>query len=310
MDEAGGGPDRAPTIAIVVVCYNQARFLDDALRSALSQSLVADDVILVDDGSTDDTAAVAAGYPSVRYLRQANAGLSAARNAGLASTSADFVLFLDSDDVLERGALASAAPALLRPSRRAFVYGGYREVSEDRTSFAVHPPVVTDTVFDDLLRMGNFIAMHGTVLYDAEILRVSGGFDVGLRSCEDFDVYLRLARAHPVGTYSSIAAEYRRHGESLSRDMLSMIETARSVLERHADDRSKRVAARQGMAAMTAYYGEQFWSAAIGRLSRREFRASLGILVPLIKRPRFWALLFGNVPLWNLQRRARRILRR
>ncbi len=291
-------------IDIVITCYNQANFLGDAINSALSQTRPARDIIVVDDGSTDDTQVIAARYASVRYIKQENSGLSAARNTGLSISSGQFVLFLDSDDVLEPNTLEIAAPVLMENRNQAFVYGGYREVSENRTTLAVYTPVQTESVFNDLLKLGNFIAMHGTVLYDAEILRLSGGFDTALSSCEDFDVYLRLSRDHHVSAYSSIAAEYRRHGESLSRNTLRMIETSRFVLERHSRTPSERTEARQGLTAMTAYYGNLFWLSVTKTVRQRQVWASIGILVQLIGRPRLWASMAAHAPLSKLWRRA------
>ncbi len=94
----------------------------------------------------------------------------------------------------------------------AFVHGGYVMVDRNRRVLSSHSARPTETPFLDLLR-GNYIAMHGTVLYNTSLLRASGGFDFTLRSCEDFDVYLRLARVHSIAAYNSVAAEYRRHDQ-------------------------------------------------------------------------------------------------
>ena len=100
--------------------------------------------------------------------------------------------------------------------------------------------------------------MHGTVLYDTALLRAAGGFDPALSSCEDYDVYLRLARCYPIGAYDGIGADYRRHGETMSRRQLRMIGTARHVSGRHARGRgltsAHREAARAGKELMTRYY--------------------------------------------------------
>ena len=87
-------------VSIIIPCYNQAHYLPESIESALRQTLLPLDVIVVDDGSSDDTATVAARYPGVLCLRQRNRGLSAARNAGLDTARGDFVIFLDADDRL------------------------------------------------------------------------------------------------------------------------------------------------------------------------------------------------------------------
>src|SRR5215468_11054256 len=94
-------------VSIVIVCYNQARYLDQAIRSALAQSHRMLEIFVVDDGSTDDTAVIAAAYPRVRYIHQSNRGLAAARNTGLAHCSGEYVAFLDADDRLLPAAIRS-----------------------------------------------------------------------------------------------------------------------------------------------------------------------------------------------------------
>ncbi|MGH1571266.1 glycosyltransferase family 2 protein [Methylobacterium sp. P31] len=294
-EPAGQRQDTGSGVAIVVVCYNQAHFLRDALESALGQSLPADEIVLVDDGSVDHTAEIAACFPAVRYLRQRNAGLSAARNTGLRAVTAPFVLFLDSDDRLDAGAIAAALPVLRADRARAFVYGGYREVGEDLRPRAVIQPKVYPNAFLGLLENANHIAMHGTVLYDASILLASGGFDTSLKSCEDYDVYLRLTRTYDIAAYPLIAADYRRHGNSMSRDKLKMIDAAQAVLERHSRGRSERAFARRGLSIMIEYYGAQL----LADLAKSARRGSVGeifrLLVAVAWRPGLRKFVFRRV---------------
>jgi glycosyltransferase involved in cell wall biosynthesis len=278
----------AATVAVAVACYNQGHFLAQALASILAQSRPADEIILVDDGSTDDTAQVAARYPSVRYIRQRNGGLSAARNTALASTEAELILFLDADDCLAPEALASAVARLVADRRLAFVYGGYREVDVDLTTLSVHQARHSDNPFDDLLSLGNFIAMHGTVLYDAARLRESGGFDVTLDSCEDYDVFLRLARRHPVAAYDGVAADYRRHGQSLSRHSLRMVATSLRVLDRHVATPAQRALARRAKQVMLDFYLGPYRLEVSRSFGRGDLAALLRSLGHLLAAPRAW----------------------
>jgi glycosyltransferase involved in cell wall biosynthesis len=90
---------RSPAVSVVIPVYNGARFLGEALASALGQDLPPLEVIVVDDGSTDATAAVAAGFAGVTYLRQENAGVAVARNTGIAAARGELIALLDADDV-------------------------------------------------------------------------------------------------------------------------------------------------------------------------------------------------------------------
>lgn len=114
-------------VSIIIPCFNYSRFLPDAIDSALGQAgpNLPVEVLVVDDGSTDDTAAVAARYGDrIRYVHQANAGLSAARNTGMREASHDLVVFLDADDMLPRGSLATALAARERATPTPAVLGG------------------------------------------------------------------------------------------------------------------------------------------------------------------------------------------
>ena len=220
-----------PSVTVAIACFDQARFLGEAIGSVLAQTRPADAVIVVDDGSSDATAEVAARFAAVRYHYQANAGLSAARNAGLRLAATSHILFLDADDLLMPAALAAAIDRVRAQPGAALVYGGYREVAADRAPLREWSPAAFADSFLALLH-DNYIGMHGTVLYDAARLRAIGGFDEALRSCEDWDVYLKLARAHRIAAYPQIAAEYRRHGAGMSANAPRMLAMTSAVLDR------------------------------------------------------------------------------
>ncbi|HJU48612.1 MAG TPA: glycosyltransferase family A protein, partial [Gaiellaceae bacterium] len=116
-----------PLVSVVIPCFNDAEFLGDALASLCAQTLQDWECIVVDDGSTDETAAVAAMRAGedkrIRYLWQANSGLSAARNAGLAVCGGQYVQFLDADDMLEPRKLEFHADTLAQEPAVDIVYG-------------------------------------------------------------------------------------------------------------------------------------------------------------------------------------------
>ena len=106
----------APLVSVVIPTYNHAHYLSEAIGSAASRQGLAPEIIVVDDGSSDDPAAVVSRHPGVRLIRQPNAGLAAARNTGWRQADSPHVVFLDADDRLLPGALASGetAPAAVR----------------------------------------------------------------------------------------------------------------------------------------------------------------------------------------------------
>src|SRR5262245_26551242 len=123
--------EAAPLVSVVIPCYNQAHFLREAIESVRAQTYPAVEIVVVDDGSADDTSAVAAGYPGVRCLRQQNQGLAVARNRGLAISRGDLAVFLDADDRLLPDAIAIGAGMLMSDPSLGFVAGYSRFISGD-----------------------------------------------------------------------------------------------------------------------------------------------------------------------------------
>ncbi len=251
-------------MAIVVPCYDQAHFLADALESVACQTVPPEEVIVVDDGSHDDPGAVAARFPGVRVLRQANGGLASARNAGLTATQARHVVFLDADDALAPDALAAGLECMAAHQGAAFVYGAHQ-----RTDAALQP--VGEPLYRrvhahphrDILR-ANPVAMHAAVLYDRRILADSGGFDTALPRCEDYDVYLRLSRQHPVASHSQVVALYRIHDAAMTSDHAEIVRWALLVHDRHRPpeaDRAALKAWRKGGREWKRAYAIGAWSA-------------------------------------------------
>src|SRR5215472_8988709 len=121
----------SPPVSIVITTYNHAQFLAEAIESTLAQAPLPDEVIVVDDGSTDDPGAVVARYPNIKLIRHPNQGLAAARNTGWRAARGRYVVFLDADDRLLPEALASNLRRFDERPECAFVYGGFRYIDAD-----------------------------------------------------------------------------------------------------------------------------------------------------------------------------------
>jgi GT2 family glycosyltransferase/SAM-dependent methyltransferase len=226
----------APTVAVVIPTFNRARYLRDALSSVLAQTRPVEEIVVVDDGSDDDTVAVVGEFPQVVFIRQDNSGPSAARNAGIRAATSDYVLCLDSDDVLAPEGIANGLACLADNPGVGFVYGGYRRV--DAALRPIEPPNFTRMhrdAYRDLLR-NNSVYMLGTVLFDRAKLLEVGGFAPQLHRAEDYDLFLRLARKYPVASDPAIVAHYRVHGGSLSARMDEMLRAALAVQDRNRPD--------------------------------------------------------------------------
>jgi glycosyltransferase involved in cell wall biosynthesis len=220
-------------VTVVIPCHNHGHYLTTAITSILSQSYSHVEVIVVDDGSTDDTSRVARSYGDpVRCIRQENAGLPAARNTGLLQATGEFVLFLDADDYLRPDALEHHLRAVdATPAADVFHGAVDLEDSEGRvvTRLGGHP--LGDDAFHAILA-SNVGACHALLVRRSAFAN-AGIFDVSLRSCEDWDMWLRLAAAGSafVAVPDAVAV-YRRYDGSMSTNVERMWQAGRQVLRK------------------------------------------------------------------------------
>lgn len=208
-------------VTIVIPTYNYARFLPDAIESALMQSVPGGDVevLVVDDGSTDDTPVVLARYSTqVRCVGQANAGLSAARNTGMREAQHDWVIFLDSDDMLAAGAAAALWQVRQKGGEAWAVVAGRDRAVDINGSFLAPAPPFTGGIIPVSAR--SFVLRNRFapgVLADRRLLLELGGFDPALRASEDRDMWIRVAARHPVALLDQVTLLKRDHGANMSR---------------------------------------------------------------------------------------------
>ncbi|MBN1137154.1 MAG: glycosyltransferase [Anaerolineae bacterium] len=219
-------------MSVIIPCYNQGRFLSEAIESVLQQTYREFEIVVVDDGSTDHSSEVAARFPGVRIIRQENRGLPAARNTGLEQSSGWYVVFLDADDRLLPVALASNLACLRSHPDCAFAAGQYRMIAVDGTALAHCPePFPQRDHYVELLR-GNAICLPAAVLYRRDVLDSMGGFGISasLKGCEDYDLYLRIAREFQIVLHDVVVAEYRQHPTSMSRNAALMLASFQAAL--------------------------------------------------------------------------------
>jgi GT2 family glycosyltransferase/SAM-dependent methyltransferase len=260
----------------VVTTFNDADFLEDALNSVVRQTRRANEIIVVDDGSDESPEAIVATFPGAILMRKKNGGLSSARNAGLHAARSEFIAFLDADDRLEPNAVAAGLACFATQPKAVMVYGGHRRVD------AAGKPVTNNIYhgvgkdpYADLLG-GNIVGMHATALYRRDALLTAGGFDEKLKRCEDYDLYLRLARDQLIASHSALVAEYRWHGRNMSRDSAEMLRTVLAIHDGHRNQpSSRRVAWRKGRRFWTNWYkrGQQMEWDGSGKSLRSRMRS-------------------------------------
>jgi len=222
-------------VSVIIPCYNQAHFLDEAIESVLAQTYSSREIIVVDDGSTDNTATVARCHSPVGYIYQENAGPSAARNTGVKESRGEYLVFLDADDRLLPEALEIGVGCLRQHPECAFASGFCRLIVADGSLLGKpeQPSIARDYYLEFLRR--NYIWCPGSVIYQRSIFEIVKGFDTSLGRCEDYDLFLRITKDHPIFCHNQFVADYRLHNSSRSADQASMLQDTLSALDAQWD---------------------------------------------------------------------------
>jgi glycosyltransferase involved in cell wall biosynthesis len=244
-------------VSVVIPCYNQARFLGEAIQSVLRQGYTDLEIVVVDDGSNDGTEGVASGCarqdPRVRLIRQGNRGLAAARNRGLAEAGGEYVVFLDADDRLVSGALEVGVRELEAHPGCAFVSGICRKITADGSIVPGWEQFrVRDDPYLELLRSCPIYVP--AVMYRRSVFDAVGTFDTSYKAAEDYDLYYRILERFPVYCHDTLVAEIRRHEANMTRDRTLMLKYNMAAL------RSQRKRVKEDARYKDAYKaGERLW---------------------------------------------------
>lgn len=204
------------SVSVVIPAKNVAAYVGETIASALAQDEITE-VIVVDDGSTDDTVAIvrAVADPRLHLMTNDSAGVSSARNLGARHASGDWLVFLDADDRLRPGAVAALLAAAHRAPRVVLVYGDYNTIDSEGRQIGRRELLKgrRKPSGDVLARLtsGNFIVNGGIALIRAEAFRAVGGFDVSLRYCEDWHCWCRLAAIGEFAFAPQLLLDYRLH---------------------------------------------------------------------------------------------------
>jgi glycosyltransferase involved in cell wall biosynthesis len=276
--------------SIVIPCFNQAAFVGGAIASVAAQTAPATEIIVVDDGSTDSSAAVTSRYPHVRLIRQPNAGVAAARNAGLAAAYGDFVLFLDADDELLPDAVSIGCDALRRHPEAAAAAGRALPVDENGVPIGATWPALQrdDRLGYTGLLAANSIWTPGAAIFRRAILLRAGGFDSRWSGAADYALYLRLAAEWPITWHGQPVVKYRQHPAAMSQDHASMLRNTLAVLRAERallTDADELCAWRAAVTAWRAWYGQRLFEACSDDYRHHAWR---GLMTHSIDLLRLW----------------------
>lgn len=208
-----------PLISVVIPVYNAARWLPEAIDSIRQQTLPDFELLLIDDGSSDQTSEILAGYAErdhrIRVLSQRHLGLVSALNAGLASARAPFVARLDADDRAHPQRLAKQL-AFLEHNPAVGLLGSWaqRIDADGRRCGLIRPETRPDELKRLLLHANPFV--HSTIMLRAELVRQVGSYRPAFEAAEDYDLLLRISEATCLANLAEPLIDYRRHTETMT----------------------------------------------------------------------------------------------
>ena len=220
-----------PSVSVVIPTFNYGRYLASAIESVLAQTHPPLEIIVIDDGSTDDTPQVAAAFGErIRYVRTENRGVSTARNQGIELAKGQLIAFLDADDRWLPRKLERQLPLFDATPMPGMVHTGSRVFD--------HPTgdTLCEFIPEPLLDVHDLIACCSVAITSAivprEVFAKIGGFDPALIGTEDWDLWLRIAASYQVIGGPEILVEYRSHSRSLSGNALRQLRNCLAVLDK------------------------------------------------------------------------------
>ena len=273
-----------PRVSVIIPTYNRARLVTEAVDSVLKQTWKDFELIVVDDGSSDESEGVLGRYGDrIRCFRTGHEGPSKARNLGAAQSRGRFLAFLDSDDVWEANKLEIQMSFLeVHREIKMVCSGSYSlgDSQKQRTS-------VRGDRWGDLFLMlfkRSFVNTSSVVVDRACFFEV-GAFDETIRTAEDYDLWLRVARRFPMAYLDRPLVAIRKHPDELSKNKVELRRNAIRVVERHFDPgRVPRRVYRKRIADLHVYLGRGYLRIGDTREARLAFRDAMR-LTPFRIRP-------------------------
>jgi glycosyltransferase involved in cell wall biosynthesis len=227
-------------VSVVIPTYNRAEFVLDAIGSVLAQGYTDYEIIVVDDGSSDNTKN--ALFPfiqqgTIRYYYQRNQGEAAARNLGIAMSQGDYIAFLDSDDLYEPEKLELQVAYLLEHPEIGLVHSCFVKFDDKGRDLGYRNTAwFSGWIYPQILLYWTTLMAIDTVIVPRRVFNEVGLFDVGLKMGPDLDMWRRIARRYPFGFIDRSLARVRVHSGNISGDKTGAADGFVKYLERAFED--------------------------------------------------------------------------
>jgi glycosyltransferase involved in cell wall biosynthesis len=304
----------SPLVSVVIPSHNRADYVIEAVESALGQTYPHVEVIVVDDGSTDETRTLLEPYGDrITYIYQTNAGVSAARNAGIRRSNGEWVAFLDSDDVwLPEKLKAQVDCALAHPHADLVHTDAFycRATSDQRTIRPTANPPMEGDCYTRLFAGNRLIT--SSVMARRSALDQDQPFDTELRGTEDYLCWFRIARRRPFAFVQQPLVLYRLHDSNTINNKSKMDRNVLLALDKAlADD--PQLAERVGKAAVRSRYADLWYYLGYRSLEQGNFREARQALLQTLRydrQPRVWGMLLSLALPGSVIPRVRRLKQR
>ena len=244
-----------PLVSIVTPTFNRADYLRVAIDSVLVQTYANFEHLIVDDGSTDDTAGVIDSYGDerIRYFRQENQGQSVARNLGIEQSRGEFICFLDSDNAWVPEKLRQQVEAFQSHPEAGVVYGDNIFIDGEGNELSRRDMRRRSGWITEALLGDNFVSMN-TTMTRTELLRRVGGFDPADRYAEDYGLWLRVSLHAPFVYIPERWAYYRIMENQISSDKLTRLDANESLIHSFIHEHADQLDSRQVREALSRFY--------------------------------------------------------
>lgn len=213
------------TVSAIIPNYNYAHYLRDAVESVLAQTHKEIEIILVDDGSQDDSRKVIESYGDrIKPIFQKNQGVAAARNNGVAASSGEFIVFLDADDAWLPSKIEKQLGVLSKDKEIGLVHTGVVNVDGAGNRLDEHTNGMSGWVSEELLKFERPVILGGGsgILLSRKVFEEVGGFDTRLSTSADWDFFYRVSCLFKVGFVPEVLLKYRMHGSNMHSSIKTM----------------------------------------------------------------------------------------